>query len=121
MDLRIKLIAFLIGLVFTFIVVRNLKRNVFRPAYAVLWIGMSLFLLSIAVLEPVYKWIATSVLGIIDARHIIYIAIIGFLLVYILYLTAMVSTMSNQIRQLISSVAILQSKRDAAEAGKPKT
>jgi hypothetical protein len=110
MGLKIKLIAFLLGFVFFVVVLRSVKRNIFRPSYAVLWLGMSLFLLSIALLEPLYKWIATSVLGILDARHIIYIALIGFLLVYVFFLTSMVTRMSNQVQQLISAVAILEAK-----------
>jgi hypothetical protein len=110
MGLKIKLIAFLLGFVFFIVVLRSVKRNIFRPSYAVLWLGMSLFLLSIALLEPVYKWIATSVIGIPDARHIIYIALIGFLLVYVFFLTSMVTRMSNQIQQLISTAAILEAK-----------
>ncbi|MCU0785269.1 MAG: DUF2304 family protein, partial [Verrucomicrobia bacterium] len=73
MGLKIKIIAFLLGLIFLLVVFRSIRQNVFRPAYAVMWIGMSLFLLSIPVLEPLYKWLATSILGIEDARHIIYI------------------------------------------------
>jgi hypothetical protein len=110
MGLKIKLIAFALGLVFFCVVLRNVKRNTFRPSYAVLWLGMSLFLLSIAVLEPLYKWIATSVIGILDARHIIYIALIGFLLVYVFFLTSMVTRLSNQVLQLISAVAVLEAK-----------
>ncbi|MGA2602774.1 MAG: DUF2304 domain-containing protein [Verrucomicrobiia bacterium] len=110
MGLKIKLIAFALGLVFFCVVLRNVKRNTFRPSYAVLWLGMSLFLLSIAVLEPLYKWIATSVIGILDARHIIYIALISFLLVYVFFLTSMVTRLSNQVLQLISAVAVLEAK-----------
>lgn len=110
MGLKIKIIAFLLGLLFLLVVFRNIRQNVFRPAYAVMWIGMSLFLLSISALEPFYKWLATSVLGIEDARHIIYITLIGFLLVHLFHLTAMVSQMSNQIRQLISNEAIHASR-----------
>jgi hypothetical protein len=110
MGLKIKIIAFLLGLLFLLVVFRSIRQNVFRPAYAVMWIGMSLFLLSISALEPFYKWLATSVLGIEDARHIIYIALIGFLLVNLFHLTAMVSRMSNQIRQLISNEAIHASR-----------
>ncbi len=117
MGIRIKLIAFLLGIFFFGIVFRAVRQNTFRPLYAVLWLGLSCFLLSIAVLEPFYKWIATSVLGIFDARHVIYIAIIGFLLIYILYLTAMVSRISNQVRHLISTVAILDSRVRVADAG----
>ena len=103
MGLKIKLIAFALGLVFFYVVLRNVKRNTFRPSYAVLWLGMAAFLLSIAVLEPLYKWIATSVIGILDARHIIYIALISFLLVYVFFLTSMVTRLSN-------AIAILEAK-----------
>jgi hypothetical protein len=121
MGLKIKLLAFLLGLLFFGVVLRYVKRNALRPRYAVLWLGMSLFLLSLAALEPFYKWIATSVLGIQDARHIIYIVLIGFLLIYNLYLTAMVSRMSNQIQHLISNLAILESKVTAAPPSAPST
>jgi len=107
---RIKLIAFALGLVFFYVVLRNVKRNTFRPSYAVLWLGMAAFLLSIAALEPLYKWIATSVIGILDARHIIYIVLISFLLVYVFFLTSMVTRLSNQVLQLISAIAILETK-----------
>src|SRR5512140_817851 len=110
MGLRIKIIAFLLGLAFFGIVLRSVRQNTFRPAYSVLWMALSFFLLSIAAFEPMYKWLATTMLGIIDARHVIYIVIIGFLLIYSLYLTAMVSRLSNQIRHVISALAILESK-----------
>lgn len=110
MGLKIKLIAFALGLIFFYVVLRNVKRNTFRPSYAVLWLGMAAFLLSIAVLEPLYKWIATSVIGILDARHIIYIVLISFLLVYVFFLTSMVTRLSNQVLQLISAIAILETK-----------
>ena len=131
MGLKIKLIAFALGLVFFYVVLRNVKRNTFRPSYAVLWLGMAAFLLSIAVLEPVYKWIATSVIGILDARHIIYIVLISFLLIDVFFLTSTVTRLSNQVLQLISAIAILEAKlaertksqqqsTDAATADRPK-
>ncbi|MGD0649950.1 MAG: DUF2304 domain-containing protein [Verrucomicrobiia bacterium] len=115
MGLRIKLITFVLGVLFLGVVLRNVRQNTFRPVYAVLWLFISAFLLSVALLEPLYRWIATSLIGINDARHIIYIALIGFLLVYNLYLTAMVSRMSNQIRELITQTAILENKAAKSE------
>lgn len=79
-----------------------------RPSYAVLWTGISLFLVSISVFEPVYQWIAGSVIGIVDARHVIYIVLIGFLLVYVFYLTQKISKMSDQIQVLLSQLAIVE-------------
>lgn len=111
MGWRIQLFLVVLGLMFLGVVLRNVRQNKFRPVYAVLWIAVSLFLLSVAVLESFYRWLAVSVIGINDARHIIYIGVIGFLLLYNLYLTAMVSRMSNQIRQLISHLAIQTSER----------
>ena len=105
---RIKILAFIIGLFFFFFVLRSLKRNFMRPTYAFLWIILSLFLLSISILEPLYKWIAIYVIGIMDARHIIYVSLIGFLLVYVFHLTGKISQMSDQIQILISNTAILE-------------
>ena len=119
MGLTIKILAFILGVLFFAVVLRSVKQNTFRPRCAVLWLGMSLFLLSVPALEPLYKWFATSVLGIQDARHIIYIALVGFLLIYSLYLTAMVSRISNQIQHLISSLAILEG-RDASTRSGPE-
>jgi hypothetical protein len=121
MGLRIKLIAFVLGILFLGVVLRHIRQNTFRPVYGVLWLLISVFLLSITVLEPVYRWIAVSLIGINDARHIIYIAVIGFLLVYNLYLTSMVSRMSNQIRQLISSLAVLASASETSDKARGET
>lgn len=108
MGIKIKILAFIIGLIFFYFVLRFIKKNAFRPTYAFLWISISTFLISIPLLEPFYKWIAVSALGIEDARHIIYIALIGFLLIYVFYLTSRISQMSDQIQVLISHSAMLE-------------
>ena len=107
MGIKIKILSFIIGLIFFIFILRFVKKNSFRPSYATLWVIFSLFLISIPILEFFYRWIAVSVIGITDARHIIYIALIGFLLIYIFYLTTKISQMSDQIHELISFTAIL--------------
>ena len=62
----------------------------------------------VSVLEPFYHWLAASVIGIVDARHVIYIGLIGFLLVYIFYLTQKISRMSDQIQIILSELAIVE-------------
>jgi hypothetical protein len=111
MGLKIKLLAFLAGLGFFYFVLRSIQRNTMRPAYAVLWTGISVFLLSISVMEPLYQWFAKSAIGIVDARHVIYIVLIGFLLVYVFYLTQKISRMADQIQVLLSQVAILEDEQ----------
>ena len=108
MGLKITIISAVIGLIFFLFVFKFVKKNCLRPSYAFLWIVISLFLLSIPIIEPFYKWIASSLIGINDTRHIIYIGLIGFLLIYVFYLTIKISRMIDQIQELISHTAILE-------------
>lgn len=112
MGLKIKLIAFIIGLIFFFMVLNQIKKRSLRPSYSFLWFMVSLFLISISVFEPFYRFISRRIIGIADTRHIIYIGLIGFLLVYVFYLTTKVHQLSDQVQQLISTVAIQQNKLD---------
>jgi hypothetical protein len=105
---RIQIIALIVGILFFYFVFRFVKRNAFRPSYAFMWILVALFLATIPLLEGVYKWLATAVIGITDARHIIYVGLIGFLLVYIFYVSIRISRMNDQIQELISYTAILE-------------
>ena len=108
MGLRIKLISLVIGLIFLYFVFRSIKRNSFRPTYAILWISISFLLISIPIFEGFYKWFSVHIIGIIDARHIIYIGLIGFLLIFNFYLTIKISNMSDMIQEMLSHIAILQ-------------
>jgi len=111
MGIRLKVLAFLVGVAFLLFVLRSIKRNGMRPSYAVLWLVISIFLISVPALEPFYQWVAGPVLGIIDARHVIYMVLIGFLLVYVFYLTLKICQMSDRIQELISYTAILETER----------
>lgn len=110
MGIRIKIIAFIFGLVFFLCILRYIKKGSFQPSYSVLWVAVSSFLMSIPLLEPLYRWFAYTVIGIQDARHIIYIFLIVFLLGYVFYLTSKITGMSDQIKNLISVTAILRNK-----------
>jgi len=108
MGFKIQIISLIIGLIFFYFVFRFVKRNTFRPSYAFLWIIISLFLISIPALESFYRWVARNVIGISDARHIIYAGLIGFLMLYTFYLTIKISEMNDKIQELISHTAILK-------------
>ena len=81
-----------------------------RPAFAVLWMAVSLFLVSVPIFESFYQWLAGSVIGIVDARHVIYIVLIGFLLVYLFYLTQKINQMADRIQVLLAHTAILEAE-----------
>lgn len=107
MNLRLKLFALVVGLIMAICIFRSIKRNNIRPSSALLWGGIALFMLSIPILTPLYQWISTDIIGMIDARHIIYIPLILFLLVYSFYLTVKVSQLSDRVQELVSMLAIL--------------
>ncbi len=112
MGFRITLIAFLVGLGFLALILRQINRTRINAAAATLWLCVALFLLSISVLEGPYRWFAVHVIGIADARHVIYVALIGFLMTYVFYLTSLITMMNDQIQNLISYVAILEQRMD---------
>jgi hypothetical protein len=107
---KIKLLAFIIGLAFTILIVHQIKRTRISPSCSILWLGVAFFLLSVSAFEGFYRWLATTVIGIVDARHIIYIFLIGFLLIYVFYLTSIVMRLNDQIQNLISYISILENR-----------
>ena len=110
MGIKIKILSFVLGLVFFFFVMVFIRKNRLRPSYAVLWVVVSLFLISVPFLDFFYIWLTYSVLGFIDARNVIYIGLIGFLLVYVFYLSSKITRMSDQIQELISFTAVLENE-----------
>ena len=116
MSFEIKALAFVVGLIFFIVIWSKIRNKTFRPSYAFWWLMVSVFLLSIPVFEKLYKYIATEVIGLNDARHIIYIILIGFLLSFVFYLTTFINKMNDKIQELISSSAILESKINKLES-----
>ena len=110
MGIRIYFFAIIIGISFLVFIVRYIKHQSLSPSYSALWIGVAIFLLSISTFEPMYRWFAYTVVGIVDARHIIYIVLIGFLLVYALFLTSKITRMTGQIQMLITFSSILEKR-----------
>lgn len=110
MGLRIGAFAAVLGIVFFIFILQSVRNSSIRPTFAWLWLAIATFLLSIPVLEPFYKWISVTVIGIEDARHIIYISLIGFLLIYSFYMTIMFSKLSDRMQETISHVAVLENR-----------
>lgn len=111
MGIRIKVLALAIGIGFFLFILRSIQRNTLHPSYAVFWFLIALFMVSVPVLEGFYQWLAGSVIGIVDARHVIYIVLIGFLMVYVFYLTLKLSRLANQVQVLLSQLAIVESEQ----------
>jgi hypothetical protein len=107
MQLSLKLLALLLGLIFLLVFLTLLRKKNVKPFYSALWLLVSIFMISLVVFEKFYKWIATS-LGIPDASFLIIVSLISFLLVYVLHLSIKISQMSDRIQELISFTSILE-------------
>lgn len=112
MGLNIKIASIIAGVIFIFFVLRFSKKNMIRPSYTILWLMVSLFLISIPVFESFYRYVAHNIFGLVDATNVIYIGIIVFILIYLFYITIKINTLSDQVQIIISSLSILESKVD---------
>lgn len=116
MGIKIKLIAFIFGIGYLLVIMKTIRKSDLRPSYAFLWFMVAGFLVSISILEPFYQWISHTIIGITDARHLVYIALIGFLLMYTYFLTTKINAINDQTQELISFVAILEKKLQDMES-----
>jgi hypothetical protein len=108
MGIRVKVLLVVAGVIFALFVVRSIRSSSIRPTFAWLWIGIVCFLVSIPFFEAFYKWLSVSVLQVLDARHVIYMPLIGFLLLYVFYVTIVLSRLSDRVQELITHTAILE-------------
>jgi hypothetical protein len=117
MGIKIQIIAVVLGITFFFFIAKFIKKKSFNPSYSVMWILVSLFLISIPIFQNVYQYVSHDLLGLDDARHIIYIALIGFLLIFNFYITTKLTKMSDQVQILITNSAILENKIEKLKEG----
>lgn len=117
MNLILKALISICGLVLIAAVLRGLKKNTLHPSYAILWTSFALVLESIALLSPFYRWLAVSLLGLTGADHLIYFTLLGFLSIYVFYLTLKICVMNDRIQRLISHTAILDHELERMRNG----
>jgi hypothetical protein len=106
MNLNLQILSLTLGIFFFLIIIYNIRRGKLSPSYSVLWIILSFFLILIPVFQSVFIKIARF-FG-VYAENLVYILLIGFLLIYVLYITSKVVRLNNQVKELISNSAILE-------------
>ncbi|MFP4024607.1 MAG: DUF2304 domain-containing protein [Thiohalospira sp.] len=109
MSLYLKILALVFGIIFFSVFLSLIKKRSIKPFYTVLWLFISLFMISIVAFEKFYKSIA-NLLGITDASFLIIVGLISFLLIYVLYLSIKISELSDRIQELISHSSILDNE-----------
>lgn len=106
MNFSLKLTISLAALLIIYIVIRAVGKHNLHPSYAVLWLAIGGFLLSIPVLESFYAYTARKIFGLYGGDHLVYIVLITFLLVYCFYLTTRICQMADRVSKLISFTAV---------------
>lgn len=106
MNLNLQVLSLILGIFFFIVILYNIRRKKLSPSYSVLWIILSLFLILIPIFQTIFIKIA-RLFG-IYAENLVYILLIGYLLIYVLYITSKVVRLNNQVKELISNSAILE-------------
>jgi len=106
MNLNLQVLSFILGIFFFLIILYNIRTKKLSPSYSVLWIILSLLLILIPIFQALFIKIARF-FG-VYAENLVYILLIGFLLIYVLYITSKVVRLNNQVKELISNSAILE-------------
>jgi hypothetical protein len=120
MPLKLMILAFVVGLVFFLFVLSVLRSRAFRPSFAFLWLCISVFLLSVPLFEGFYRWLAINVLGLDAATYLVFIAVIGFLMVYVFFMTIRMTQMADKVQALISYTAILEKELNDLRTRSPE-
>lgn len=106
MNLNLQILSFTLGVFFFLIILYNIKKRKLNPSYSVLWLMLALFLILIPIFQNIF--IKTARFFGVYGENIVYISLIGFLLIYVLYITSKVVRLNNQVKELISQAAILE-------------
>lgn len=106
MNLNLQVLSLILGIFFFIVILYNIRRKKLSPSYSVLWIILSFFLILIPIFQTFFIMVARF-FG-VYAENLIYILLIGFLLIYVLYITSKVVRLNNQVKELISNSAILE-------------
>jgi hypothetical protein len=107
MSLRLQIIYISVGLLFFLIIMYFIRSRKLNPSYTFLWFILAIFLMSIPILQDFYIYISHKFFG-FYAENLIYLILIGFLIIYVLFLTSKVSKLNDQVKELISFTAILE-------------
>ncbi len=107
MEIIVKLLAIVYGLVFFWGFIIMVKNKAVKPFYSFLWLVVCLFMFSFIVFEKQYQWLA-NVLQIQNATFLVIVGLISFLMLYVLYLSIRISEMSNRIQEILSQGSILE-------------
>lgn len=109
MTLKLQIIFLLVGIVFLSVIVYVIRRKSLSPSYSILWLILAFFFISIPLFQNLYVFVSRNFFG-FYTENLIYLVVFAFLLVYMLFLTIKVVRLNDQVKELITSNALLEKK-----------
>ena len=116
MDLIMRL-AFIIGILLIYLIILYfLRKKMLTLKYSLLWIAFNTVLLVFSLFPDVFlPWLA-SLLGFQVASNALFALLIGFCLILLMSITAIVSQQSQRIKSLTQASALLEKRIRELEA-----
>lgn len=117
MDLRLK-ISLIIGIiVYFFVIIYFLKKNTLSLKYSLLWLASGFVMLILVIIPSLMEYI-TKILGIKSVMNGLFAISVFMILIILMSLTAILSKMKTQNKQLIQACALLEKRVRDLEANK---
>ena len=96
-------------------VVESIRRHQLNERYALLWLGASAVLFTLAVHRPLLDWVALSS-GVSYPPSLLFLVAFIFLLGIVLHYSLVLSSHHDSIRRLVQAVALLERKLEEERA-----
>lgn len=110
MTIKLVLVLSFSSLIFVCLLHRLLKKNLMQASSVVFWIVFGIFIITIPLLFPLYKFVALNLFGLADTTVLIFLIIISFLSFYMVYLSSKIKALTDKVQMLITYVAIMENK-----------
>lgn len=101
----LKIEMIIIAVVFVILVFRAVNRRQLQLKYSLIWLLLSLGMIVVAFFPQIMDWLS-SLLGIQTTSNFVYLIGIVLLIVFMFFLTIMLSKQSDRIRLLVQTVSI---------------
>ncbi len=109
MDVRLQLFLVLCSLGFFATCFHLLRKGVMEYKYTLLWILASVLMLLIVVFpEPLFRF--SAFVGVVDPTNMVFFIAFFLSLMIIFSLSIVVSDLTNRLRKLVQTVALLEKK-----------
>lgn len=111
MQVSVKILSLFGASIFLIVFISLIRKRSIKPAHSFLWLIITISMFGVVIFERFYKALA-NFLKIADASFLIIVGVIFFLLIYVLYLSIIISEISDKTQELISQLAILRADKD---------